>query len=200
MDLAEAVVAGVKQDPALPAPHELLEKLLHLKELGNQAFRQNNMTGAMTGWGAALREILLASRNKAWPRLKEVGGKNFTDQVSELYFQLLSNQAYRSIKATQASASNRETLQLYARVAQGCLSKATDVAKTLGTDWKPSNEQMAKYSYRLALAHRLGEGDISIALAAINFAAEALPDDKMVQREKFLVEEWEAGRWIGVAP
>ncbi|KAK2603119.1 hypothetical protein N8I77_009599 [Diaporthe amygdali] len=193
-DLAKAVVADVTMESDYGTPHQFLAELLWLKEKGNQAFRQNCIIAAEDAWRIAANAISRASTGRTWSHLKEAGGKDFTDRVSELYFQLQSNLTHKLIKDMQASAPDRDVVQSSARLAWGSVREAQEVAKTLGTDWQPSDEQCAKLCYRLAVAHRLGKGNLLIAEASILYARVILPDDKMIQREKLLIEEWKAER------
>lgn len=212
-DLAEAVVAKVQEEPPLPDPNTFLEDLLHQKELGDQALRDGDQKVATKIRKDAKFALLQASRRRRWLRLKEAGGKYFTDRVSELAFQIESNQVQSSLEAMRPiplkiqisegrsffvdtkkdkPRSLRLRLEdLGSNLLRACVG-ADKVGALLGTDWTPSDEQLARVCYSAAQGLRLWERHFHLAEHKINLAAELVPDDPLIQSEAQQIRVWKA--------
>lgn len=71
---------------------------------------------------------------------------------------------------------------------------ASMASQVLETDWKPSLEQRAKLTYRLAMTRRLADDDKRVAQRMIILAAGACPEDPAIQREKEAIRRCVSGR------
>lgn len=206
------MVAEVWKDLPFLYHEAFLGELLRRKELGNQAFRDGNNDQARQFW-SSVRYLLLEMRNRRqWPRYKKEGGKEFTDRVTELGFQAQANEAqihlldiraaclqlqihegqsfYGSTQAEDKVRRIRGRLvELVRRLDTAC-SEADSVNRLLGTDWSPSNEQLAKICYRRAHGFRLADKDSHFAEHMINHALELLPDDQLIQTEAQQIKVW----------
>lgn len=213
-DLAEAVVAKVKEEPTPPDPDTFLDDLLHQNELGGQALRGGDQKGASKIWKDASFALFQASKHRTWPRLKEAGGEDFMHRVSELAFQIESNQAHSSLEAMQGlplqiqisearsyfmggqDGDEPRNLGIRLEALAGNLQRACESAEgvgaLLGTDWTPGKGQLARLCYSLAQGLRLAERDVYLAELKINRAAELLPDDPLIQSEAQQIRVWKA--------
>ncbi|KAK7710695.1 hypothetical protein SLS64_005598 [Diaporthe eres] len=213
-DLAEAVVAKVQAEPTVPDPNTFLDDLLHQKELGDQALRDGDYEGASRIWKNTYLAILQASKLRTWPGLKDAGGEDFADRVSELAFQIESNQAQGHLEAMQGiplkiqisegrsyfmdtqeedkPRNLRGRLQHMAGSLHRACRSAEQVGAVLGTGWTPSSEQLARVCYSLAQGLRLVERSVDVAEDKINRAAELLPDDPLIQSEAQQIRVWKA--------
>lgn len=196
-NLAEAVVTEVKQAATLPPPQEFLAKVSGLEELGKQHFEDNNIAKASVAWTRATIEVRRAIRTKAWVPLKEAGGKYFTDRASELFFEVQSHRIHMFMKVMQKNASVQNSVKESARFIRAAFMDARFSRDMLDTDWEPEDGRKAELSYLLAKSQRLAHGSWPVAEDAIGYAAQILPDDPMVQEEKFLVAKWKDGHWVG---
>ncbi|KAG6356279.1 hypothetical protein INS49_015666 [Diaporthe citri] len=220
-DLAEEVVAKVQEEPPPPDPEKFLEDLLHQKELGDQALHGGDQKKASKIWKDATFSLLQASKRRTWPRLKEAGGGDFTDRVSELAFQIESNQAQSSLEAMRGiplqiqisegwsyfvdtpewndrPGDLMRRMDYLATDLQRACSDAEKVGTLLGTGWTPSDEQLARVCYSLAQGLRLFELNVDLAERKINRAAELVPDDPLIQAEAQQIRVWKArvqGGW-----
>lgn len=186
-DLAEAVVARVCQEPELPQPQTFLEGLIRQKQAGEQAYRNRDLNQASKHLNTTELMLCKARNHRAWPQLKQDGGKVFTDRVTELSFYINVNwvQVYSVVMRGIDKREPNHRLQLDAcgkKLARAC-SNAGYVEGLLHTDWTPSTLQMANLYYRVALAHRLAEHDADSAERWINLAAGLLPQDPVIQAE-----------------
>lgn len=212
--VAEAVVAKVKEEPPIPDPNTFLEDLLNQKELGDQALRDGDQEQASKTWKDATSSLLQESKCRTWPRLKEAGGEGFTYRVSELAFQILSNQAQCSLEAMRSiplqiqtsegrsffvdmqhgdkPVNLRRRMVDLARTLQSACVEAEEIGTLLGTGWTPSREQLARVCYTQAQGLRLREQDVDYAEERINLAAELQPDDPLIQSEAQQIIAWKA--------
>lgn len=213
-DLAEAVAATVRAEPKVPDPSTFLDDLLHQKELRDQALRDGNHEEAFRIWKNTILALRQASKHRTWPRLKEAGGEGFTDRVSELAFQIKTNQARGALEAMQGiplqiqisvgrsyfmnTREEDKPRNLRSRMAalanhlfKACFD-AEEVGALLGTGWAPSSEQLARVCYSLAKGLRLMEQDVYHAEHKINRAAELLPDDPLIESEAQQIRVWKA--------
>lgn len=215
-DLAESVAARIRAPPPVPDPNTFLEDLLHEKELGDQALHDGDQQEAIRIWKGVTFQILQASNRRTWLPLKTAGGKYFTDRVSELAFQIESDQAQRSLEAMrpiplqiQISEGRsffvhveeeeedkpgrlRRHMEHLARVLQVACFDAERVGTVLGTDWTPGNEQLARLCYSVAQGLRLVEWDFDLAEHEINRAGELVPDDPLIESEAQQIRVWKA--------
>lgn len=186
-DLAEAVVARVCQEPELPHPQTFLEGLVRQKEAGDQAYRNRDLNQALKRWDATRLVLCKARHHRAWPHLKQDGGKAFTDRVTELDFDINANlvQAYSVVmrRIDKRAPNHRWQLDACGRQLARACGSAGYVGGFLHTDWTPSTLQMANIYYHSALAHRLAEHDAHSAEHWINLAAGLLPHDPVIQAE-----------------
>lgn len=206
------------KEPTLPDPDTFLGELLCQKELGDKAFSDGEREEAEMLWKGAYDGVLLVLNRSMWPRLKEAGGNDFTHRVTELAFEIWSNQAEGylvairgislQIQISQArcllgrveEADKLRRLQGRSALLGGKLRQACRTAEYmgpfLGTDWTPSNEQQAKLHYRLAQELRLqgqGQGQgVHDAEENIDRAAELLPDDAEIESEAQQIRVWKA--------
>lgn len=212
-DLAESVAARIRAPPPVPDPNKFLEDLLRQKELGDQALRDGDQAGAfkiLKGMTSALSQ---ASKRRTWLRLKVAGGKDFTDRVSELAFQIKNDQAQRSLEAMRPiplqiqisegrsffvhvnkedkHGNLRRRMGYLANELMGAFFDAEKVARVLGTDWAPSNEQLGRLCYSVAQGLRLSERNFELAERSINRAAELVPDDPLIESEAQQIKVWE---------
>lgn len=192
-DLAQAVVARFRQEPVFPTPRAFLDDLAHEKELGNQAFNNGDVSEAYKHWGIARVMFYRARLRRAWPRLKQAGGKDFTDRVTELAFQVNNNWAQGYLvgmrNVVMREPWNRAKLDFWHKQLIDATSDASRMALILATDWGPSDEQYAKLCYRLAVAARLSGGrDLPRAEHFINFAISFLPGNPVIEAEAQEIE------------
>jgi hypothetical protein len=72
------------------------------------------------------------------------------------------------------------------------LGEASINVQLFGSTWEPSPLQIAKLEYRGAAASRMGgdPGDVQRAVSAIEHAAEMLPADPEIARERDAIIKW----------
>lgn len=176
----------------MPDPQELLEDIKRQKDIGNRHYLEGDTVKCSDDWCGALIQLHRLAKSHVWPRVKAAGGKPFTDKITELFFQLNINRMQGTIKVMQQS-----TPQDRAQYADGVYEAgqtASMASQILETDWNPSLEQRAKLAYRLAMMHRLADGDKRVAQQMIILAAGACPNDPAIQREKEAITRWASGR------
>lgn len=191
--LAKDISAEVKKDP-IPDPEELLNDILHQKDLGNQYFHNKNSAMASETWSKMLIKLLRLSKSNVWPRMKAEAGADFANRITELYFLLNSNLAANTLEAMR-EADSRGDINLASQLSGSlyhAAQMATEAPQTFATDWRPSPQQEAKLGYRLAMAHRLARDNLQVAEHVINLAAMAIPGDVAIQREREEIARWRA--------
>lgn len=185
-DLAMAVTAKVRKEPELPQPQVFLEELFHQTGLGNQALSAGDPERAIGCWKTARITILRAANRRAWPRLKTDGGKDFTDGVSQLAFQIENNDAQGYLvmmqKVDKTSPGGHDMLKALGQNVTEACDRAGRSAALLGTGWTPSDEQKARIVYCRAQAHRIAEHYWD-AQQSISIAARLLPGDPLIESE-----------------
>lgn len=193
--MAKAVVRTMKREPALPSPNKLLEKLLSWKSLGDQSVLESDPLRAIVHWNAANITLLAARNRRAWPSLIEAAGKDYTDYISDVAFQIQSNrvQAYLQLAQTGLLGNDQEDpfMTWITQIFTSC-NDAMLVGRTLGTDWSASDDQLATLFYCWAKAHRLAEQDVHFAEDAICRAAQLRPGDQEIHSEMRKILDWKA--------
>lgn len=194
-DLAEDMTRMMHREPALPSPDKFLEKLQAWKGLGDQAALDDDPITALAYWNAT-NIILYAARNRrAWPNFKEAAGKDFTDQISGLAFQIQSSRIQTYLQVAQKCLMGDDSAGVFkawmTQIFTACCG-AMRVGKILGTDWRASDDQLATVLYCWARGHRLAEDDVHFAEDAIYHADRLRPGDPEIQSEMEEILMWKA--------
>lgn len=193
-ELKEAVVEEVKKSP-WPDPYKILEDLYEAKDLGAQFYQDGKVTEASEWWTTAVSDVRRMRCSESWKALALKGGPPFINQLAELQFTLLLNSAQNSLRVMKASPNNKEAVMTVGDVVTSNLQEASglrDDFESDGSQWQPSNAQMARLHFTQAQCWRLmGEYDVlDDALNWISMAQDAIPGDAEIEREKLAIEAW----------
>jgi hypothetical protein len=173
----------------------MLEKILELKSQGDQSALEGDPLRASTNWTAA-NVILLRSRNlRTWPAFLQDAGKDYADHLTSLFFQIHSNMVQALLAAaaeTEVAGRDAEGFKTLITQIFGSCVETIRAARTLGTDWSPSHDQLATVFYCWAKAHRIAERDIHVAENMICRAAALRPGDMDIGLEMMNIIRWKA--------
>ncbi|KAI2622085.1 hypothetical protein GGS21DRAFT_373714 [Xylaria nigripes] len=189
--LAAAVSREVKRDP-IQDPEELLQEMLQAKELGKRYFNQGNSNMASETWAKAALKLHKLVGSDVWPRMKAESVDDWSDKMTEIFFQLYSNLAANTLRVMRQKEADLELAGQYSGALYHAAQMASTASEVLQTNWRPTPEQEANLCYRLASAHRIARDSIEVAEHCINLAAQHLPNDVSIQQEKRSIAEWRA--------
>jgi hypothetical protein len=180
-DLSRAAIAEITRSLAAD-PEAFLLELEELKAKGNEFFRLGNGTMASENWAQALMKIIRLTMSKEGRQMRETGGEEFLNRISDLKFDLNSNRAQNAIKAMRDNASDQDLVQGLGGNFEHAIGEA-ESAQYPGSTWEPSARQLGKLFYRKAVGYRLLR-DFNQATIAIDAAIGQIPDDAELGKEK----------------
>jgi hypothetical protein len=190
--LAEAVTREVKREPT-EDPQDLLRELLEQKEIGKKYFAEGNGTMASETWATSAMKLIRLVRSNMFARMKAETDEDWSNSITEIFFQLSSNMAMNTLRVMQnTEPTDPELAGQYAGSLYTAVQNASGAHDMFGTSWRPSPEQEAKLAYRLAAAHRIARDNIDVAEHCINSASERFPNDIVIQREREKIRQWRA--------
>lgn len=193
-DLAKSVVAMVSLEPPLPSPpSKILDRVVALKSRGEKSFLEKDYITALLYWAAAMNYLLSMRNRKAWPRLMETAEKDFTDHLSDMAFHVESGRARACVHIVEEGLEDGDmsgNLMLWRLTVSSACLDALEMGKILGTDWIPSDDQIATVCYYWAKGHRVTDGNVHKAEDYIRRADELRPDDEEIGSEMEKIVEW----------
>ncbi|KAG8161160.1 hypothetical protein KVR01_009424 [Diaporthe batatas] len=193
-DVAKSMVAQMNSErPLTSPPSKLIDKVINLQSLGDQLYLENKYKPALKAWNTAQMALLAQANRKAWPTFIQTAGKDFTDHLSDVAFQVEISRIRVYLSMIEADPSSGDVNRITKSWVSHLTNKCTDalqVGETLGTGWTPTDDRKATIYYCWAKGYRLAGDDVQFAEDAIRLADHLRPDDEEIGAEMEKIAEW----------
>lgn len=181
-ELAKTVQQEIANEE-LPNPDVFLEEVMHLKDKGNEFFREGNLDDAlrMCIWGNFMLRRL--RRHQLWWHFRRKFGVDFLNSLAQLHFTLHSNIGqYRlqGMHEIQGADRGAKLLAVSGRVKRS--AQRAMAGRKFSMTWQPSAPEKATVIFRSAQAARFA-GELAPAQELIRRALYLQPNDLSIRRE-----------------
>jgi hypothetical protein len=201
-DLAKAIEEEMGLDEHEDPAH-VVEVLTAKKEAGNALLRADNSSAAYPIWAEVGIDIGRMMGGSSWTALAKRGGHAFINNVAHLKFSaglnmalVGINESVAMIKSGSSTADNLRLQRQWVQIGLRSTSVCLDIGYwKAGNAWRPSHVLLAKLMYRNTVSVRLWGDDMLAgqALQLIFEAAELIPNDPAILKEREMIQKWLVG-------
>lgn len=188
--LADSLRQSVAEEDVC-SPRDIIDQMRRNKDLGNWHFKQGSFHEAAKAYASCYNQALRTRARNSWATVKAAGGPEFIRPFAELFYQAKLNAAHNILTyARDGPELSSETIQTLSIKADEHLQDAEDMAWNIldhEPHWLPTLAQMAKLSFRRAIACRI-VGELDLAKSYLDTARLQAPSDPVIRHEAEEIE------------